>query len=68
MEKVTLKVQGMSCGHCVNTIEGSVNELEGVSLVKVHLKEGTVEIEYSSNEINLETIKRTIDEQGYDVI
>ncbi len=68
MEKVTLKVQGMSCGHCVNTIEGSVNELKGISMVKVHLKEGTVEIEYSSNEVDLETIKRIIDEQGYDVI
>ncbi len=29
MEKVTLCVQGMSCGYCVKAIEGSVGELKG---------------------------------------
>jgi len=27
MEKVTLKVTGMSCGHCVNKIETALKEL-----------------------------------------
>ena len=31
MEKVTLNVQGMSCGHCVNAVEGSVGKLNGVN-------------------------------------
>ncbi len=30
MEQLTLKVEGMSCGHCVNSIESSVKELNGV--------------------------------------
>ena len=30
MEKVTLNVEGMSCGHCVKAVEGSVGELNGV--------------------------------------
>lgn len=68
MEKVTLNVQGMSCGHCVKTIEGSVGELQGVASVKVHLENGTVDVEYNANEVTLETIKETIDEQGYEVI
>ena len=28
MEKVTFNVQGMSCGHCVKAVEGSVGELK----------------------------------------
>ena len=27
MEKVTLNVQGMSCGHCVNSIETSIGAI-----------------------------------------
>ena len=27
MQKVTLNVEGMSCGHCVKSVEGSVGAL-----------------------------------------
>ncbi|WP_394237578.1 copper chaperone CopZ [Niallia oryzisoli] len=67
MENVILNVQGMSCNHCVKSIEGSVGELKGVSNVKVHLDTGTVDIVYNSNEVSIETIKKTIDNQGYEV-
>ncbi|PGT86454.1 copper chaperone CopZ [Bacillus sp. AFS040349] len=67
MEKVTLKVKGMSCGHCVSSIEGSVGKLNGVQSVKVNLSSGEVDIEFDSSEVHLKDIKETIDEQGYDV-
>ena len=53
--------------HCVKSVEGSVGELKGVSNVKVHLENGTVDVEFDANQVTLETIKETIDEQGYDV-
>ncbi|MBO1511345.1 copper chaperone CopZ [Metabacillus bambusae] len=67
MEKVTLTVNGMSCGHCVNAIEGNVGKLNGVSDVKVHLSEGKVDVAFDSAVISLDAIKETIDDQGYDV-
>ena len=67
MEKATLKVKGMSCGHCVKAVEGSVGALSGVSLVKVDLKAATLDVEYNQQEVTLEKIKETIDDQGYDV-
>lgn len=67
MEKVTLKVEGMSCGHCVNSVEGSVSKLQGVSNVKVHLDNGTVDVEYDAATVGIDTIKEAIDDQGYDV-
>ncbi|MFB3165965.1 copper chaperone [Bacillus niacini] len=67
MEKVTLNVQGMSCDHCVKAVEGSVGELNGVSTVKVNLKANTVDVEYNNQEVSLDKIKETIDDQGYDV-
>jgi copper chaperone len=67
MEKMTLNVKGMSCGHCINSIEGSVGELSGVTTVKVNLDSGTVSVEFNPNEVTLDKIKETIDDQGYDV-
>ncbi|MBM4763305.1 copper chaperone CopZ [Bacillus sp. B15-48] len=67
MEKVTLNVSGMSCGHCVKAVEGSVGALEGINGVKVNLEFKTVEVEFNNAIVSLEKIKETIDDQGYDV-
>ncbi|WHY68456.1 copper chaperone CopZ [Neobacillus sp. SuZ13] len=67
MEKVTLNVQGMSCGHCVKAVEGSVGALKGISSVKVDLKAAKVDVEFNDQEVSLNQIKETIEDQGYDV-
>lgn len=63
----TLKVEGMSCHHCVNAIEESVGQLAGVNNVAVDLKNGTVAVDYNETAVNLETIKKEIEEQGYEL-
>lgn len=68
MENVTLTVQGMSCGHCVKAVEGSVGELNGVGTVKVNLEAGQVDVAFDSSKVTVDTIKETIDDQGYDVV
>ncbi|MEK4671178.1 copper chaperone CopZ [Niallia sp. FSL R7-0271] len=67
MEKVKLNVQGMSCNHCVNSIEGSVGKIDGVSNVKVDLGAGSVLVEFDKEVVTLDKIKETIDDQGYEV-
>ncbi|MDR4887780.1 copper chaperone CopZ [Fredinandcohnia sp. QZ13] len=67
MQKVTLNVQGMSCGHCVKAVEGSVGKLEGVDQVNVKLDEALVEVSFNESQVSLDTIKETIEDQGYDV-
>jgi copper chaperone len=67
MENVTLNVSGMSCGHCVNAVEGNVGKIPGVESVKVHLDAGKVDVAFDKEKVSLEKIKETIDDQGYDV-
>ncbi|KOR76111.1 cation transporter [Paenibacillus solani] len=66
MEQVTIKVEGISCMHCVNSIEGALKEqnIEG----RVDLKAGTVSVNYDASKFNLDQIKEIIEEQGYHVI
>lgn len=68
MDTITLKVEGMSCNHCVNAVEGSVGKLEGVSKVKVDLDNGTVDVELNSSKVSKDAIKDAIEDQGYDVV
>ncbi|MDI7742488.1 copper chaperone CopZ [Lysinibacillus fusiformis] len=67
MENIILNVSGMSCGHCVKAIEGSVGELAGVDQVKVNLEDGQVAVSFNNEKVTLDKIKETIDDQGYDV-
>lgn len=67
MTDQTLKVQGMSCGHCVRSIESNVGQLAGVEKVKVHLEEGKVDVTFDQGKVDLKTIMEVIEDQGYDV-
>lgn len=67
VDHVTLKVEGMSCGHCVKAIESSVTKISGVDNVQVHLENGTVDVEFNKDVVEVEKITNTIEEQGYSV-
>lgn len=68
MELSTLKVKGMSCGHCVKAIEDNVGQLDGVEKVSVDLDAGTVQVSHNQARADLEKIQEAIEDQGYDVI
>jgi copper chaperone len=67
MEHVSIDVKGMSCEHCVKAVETSVGVLNGVDRVEVHLTEGKVEVEFNPEQVSVQTVKSTIEDQGYDV-
>lgn len=66
--KEIIQVLGMSCTSCINSIEGSVGKLTGVSSVKVDVSRGEVTVEFDNAQTTLTLIKETIKEQGYNVI
>jgi copper chaperone len=66
MQTVTLKVEGMSCGHCVNSVEGAVGKLGASG--KVDLNAGAVTVQFDEAKVSLAAIKEAIEEQGYDVV
>jgi len=64
--KRTIKIEGMSCGHCSARVEKVLNEIEGIN-AKVNLmqKEAIVECDI---QISDEMLKKTIEDAGYEVI
>jgi copper chaperone len=65
MQNVTLKVEGMSCGHCVNSVEMALKN--GGAKGQVDLASKTVQIQYDESKLSIEAIKEMIEDQGYDV-
>jgi len=65
MATAVLNVKGMSCGHCVQAVEGAVSRL-GAS-AKVNLQAGKVDVEFDEAHVTLSDIKAAIEDQGYDV-
>jgi len=68
MEQAIIKVEGMSCQHCVNAITNALGSLPGVSNVKVNLEAKTATAKYDPSQTSLEKLKSEIEEQGYDVV
>jgi copper chaperone len=66
MSTVTLQVEGMSCGHCVNSVEGAVHKLGANG--KVDLANKSVTVVFDESKLTLETLKEAIEDQGYDVV
>ncbi|MDI4646091.1 cation transporter [Cohnella hashimotonis] len=62
----TLKVEGMSCGHCVNSVEGALKKLGAEA--KVDLAAGSVAISYDESKLGLADLKSAIEDQGYEVV
>ncbi len=57
-----IKVEGMSCQHCVKRVDNALKDVEGVVSAKVSLGEVIVE-----GNVSQETLKEIIEDAGYDV-
>jgi copper chaperone len=68
MVNSVLRVDGMSCEHCVKTVKNAVGALSGVANVAVDLNAKTVTVDYDPTQSALDKIKFEIEEQGYDVV
>lgn len=66
MQTVTLNVEGMSCGHCVSSVENAMKQLGASG--KVDLAAGKVTVEYDESQLTLDAIKEAIEDQGYDIV
>jgi len=64
MEKETLSVPNISCGHCVMNIKNELSELEGVKSVEGSPEARSIMIEWESP-ATLEKIKETLIEINY---
>ncbi|NPV50519.1 MAG: copper-translocating P-type ATPase [Candidatus Methanofastidiosum sp.] len=64
-EKAVLKVGGMTCVMCANTIEGTLSNLDGVIEVHVNVSSEKVYVTYNPKIISIAEMKKAIEGSGY---
>jgi copper chaperone len=64
--KEQIRVAGMSCEHCVQSIEEALKQI-GVA-AKADLSKGMVDVDFDERTADLDKIKQTIEDQGFDVL
>jgi copper chaperone len=64
-KKTEIKVLGMSCQHCVSSVEKALKDLKGVRDLNVSLDQEKADINYDESEVDLKAMKKAIKDAGY---
>lgn len=66
--QTTFKISGMHCTSCAMTIDGALEDTVGVFRAETSYAAGTVKIEYDSKKVSVDSLKRVITTEGYQVL
>jgi len=65
MDTLTLKLRGMSCASCANSIQEAIQSVPGVSDVNVNFGAEQATVQYDPQKTTLEAIQDAVDAAGY---
>ncbi|MGB3789155.1 MAG: heavy metal translocating P-type ATPase [Phormidesmis sp.] len=66
MTATTLKLKGMSCASCANSIQTAIQQVPGVSDVQVNFAAEQASVKYDERNTNLEKIQAAVADAGYE--
>ena len=65
MDTTTLKLRGMSCASCANSIEETINSVSGVSECNVNFAAEQATVKYNPQKTDIKQIQDAVDAAGY---
>jgi copper chaperone len=68
MTHVDIKVEGMTCGGCVNSIQNALRQRDGVLQAAADLDGGIVSVEFDPERIGQAALEAAITDAGFDVV
>ncbi len=66
MKTADLKIEGMSCHHCVMAVQKELSKLENVKVNDVQI--GSAKVEYDENKVDTKAFANAIEEAGYKLL
>lgn len=65
-EKVSVRVDGLSCAFCAYSLEKNLKEIEGVEKVEINLKDGIAVLTLKEDAVlDDEMIKKRVEDSGF---
>jgi copper chaperone len=68
MKSVTLKIEGMHCGGCAETIKSLIEKQAGVQAVSVSFDEGRARVLYDPNTTREDQLVAVVQQPGFRVV
>jgi copper ion binding protein len=68
MAKTTLKIQGMTCNHCVMRVAKALKAVPGVQDAEVDLQKGEASVTFDEVKVTQEKMSKAVVEAGYKVV
>ena len=68
LKKAKVKIDGMSCQHCVKTVTDVMMGIDGVSQVKVNLRKGEARLKFERDRLDLELLETAIVTAGFEFV
>jgi copper chaperone len=65
MQEATMKIEGMSCQHCVMRVKKAVEALPGVARADVAV--GTARITYDEGKVGEKDLEQAVEKAGYTI-
>ena len=65
MNRIKLKIDGMSCGHCVSAVDKALKGVNGVQVEQVAV--GSATVSYDPATTSADRITKAIEDEGYTV-
>lgn len=63
MKDLTLRIEGMSCGHCLNAVNRALRSIPGVEIGSVQM--GRAELRYDESAVDPVRIAAAVTDAGY---
>ena len=68
MATTTLKIQGMTCNHCVMRVAKALKSTAGVQDAQVDLQKAQAVVTYDDAKVSLDKLSFAVVEAGYKVV
>lgn len=62
MDKVNIKIEGMTCGHCQKSVNKLITAVEGVNACEVSLEKGEAVVEFDGSKTSKEAIVKAVND------
>lgn len=68
MQTTTIKIKGMTCMGCVNSVKTVLEKVPGINSAEVSLEQAQATIHYEPEKTGADQFKQAIEDAGFEVI
>lgn len=68
MKSTTIKIQGMTCNHCVMRVQKALKGVAGVHDAQVNLQKAEAVVSFDEGKVTLDKLSAAVADAGYKVV